>query len=489
MDRQTDDGVRLWVDGQLIIDDWEDQSPTLNSGQIQLNDFGPYDIEMEYYENGGGAVARLYWESSSTPYGIIPDNFMSPNLEALTAYGPYPLDGSWVLNWEPVLSWGPALFATTHDLYISTDFDDVNERAVTKISLSDPCYTSPRLDLDQTYYWAVDGIHPTNPDSPWEGDVWSFYIPPGGTGSIIREWWRNMGGNNMPDLYNDPRYPDYPTGRELIPDFEGPVNIWNNYGTRIHGWLRPPTTGDYRFWIATDNDGELYLSPNEDPADANRISMVRGAAPSRGWDDGDVTPSGPIFLEAGKKYYIAGLQKEETGDDNIAVAWQGPANSPVSIRVLISGEYLSPTPHDPPEAYGPYPRDGATNVEDRSPVLSWKPGLHAQAINGHRLYISPRFADVNERRPAADRGFLTEPNYPYPPPPLLLDHTYYWVVDEVSSTVPPYLWEGKVWSFTTAPCMALDNMEDYNDRGEIKGVWTDGYSSVGWGGSYPFKHP
>ncbi|MHC4547095.1 MAG: hypothetical protein ACYSYL_21720 [Planctomycetota bacterium] len=59
---------------------------------------------------------------------------MSPNLEALTAYGPDPLDGSWVLNWEPVLSWGPALFATTHDLYFSTDFDDVNERTVLKIS-------------------------------------------------------------------------------------------------------------------------------------------------------------------------------------------------------------------------------------------------------------------------------------------------------------------------------------------------------------------
>jgi hypothetical protein len=106
------------------------------------------------------------------------------------------------------------------------------------------------------------------------------------------------------------------------------------------------------------------------------------------------------------------------------------------------------------------------------------------------LYISNRFADVNERRPAAYRGALTEPNYPYPPPPLLLDHTYYWAIDEVNSSgPPPYLWKGRVWSFTTAPCMTLDNMEDYNDRGEIKGVWTDGYSSVGWGGTYPFKYP
>jgi hypothetical protein len=380
------------------------------------------------------------------------------------------------------------LFAATHNLYFSTDFDDVNERNVVAIvGLTDPCYHSPRLDLDQTYYWAVDGVNTLHGDSPWEGDVWSFTIPPGGKGSIIREWWLGIAGGVVTNLTNNAAYPDYPTGRELITTFEGPTGWADQYGTRIHGWLRPTATGDYTFWIASDDGSTLNLSTSEDPYDAVEIASVPGWTNSREWAKFPEQQSATITLQAGRRYYIAALHKEGGGGDNLAVAWQGPG---MPVREVIDGEYLSATPHDPPEAYGPYPADGATDVEDRSPILSWNPGFHVQAINGHRLYFSPSFADVNERKPAADKGALTEPNYPYPPPPLLLDQTYYWAVDEANSFGPaPYQWKGRVWSFTTAPCISLDNMEDYNDRGEIRGVWTDGYASVGWGGVYPLQYP
>ena len=53
----TDDGVRLWVDGQLLIDEWVDQGPTEWSGSITLAGQQRYNIEMDYYENGGGASA------------------------------------------------------------------------------------------------------------------------------------------------------------------------------------------------------------------------------------------------------------------------------------------------------------------------------------------------------------------------------------------------------------------------------------------------
>lgn len=57
----TDDGVRLWVDGNLVIDRWRDQPPTEWTGNIDLSD-GFHWVRMEYYERGGGAVARLWWE-------------------------------------------------------------------------------------------------------------------------------------------------------------------------------------------------------------------------------------------------------------------------------------------------------------------------------------------------------------------------------------------------------------------------------------------
>ncbi len=71
---ETDDGVRLWVDNQLIIDKWLPQSPTEWPAirTLTLTAGRAYTIKMEYYEAGGGAVARLRWSSPSTPKGIIP---------------------------------------------------------------------------------------------------------------------------------------------------------------------------------------------------------------------------------------------------------------------------------------------------------------------------------------------------------------------------------------------------------------------------------
>ena len=68
----TDDGVRLWVNNQLVIDSWVDQSPTVHTGTIALVAGQLYDIKLEYYENGGGAVMQLFWSSPSTPLQIVP---------------------------------------------------------------------------------------------------------------------------------------------------------------------------------------------------------------------------------------------------------------------------------------------------------------------------------------------------------------------------------------------------------------------------------
>ncbi|MEO1497910.1 MAG: PA14 domain-containing protein [Planctomycetota bacterium] len=68
----SDDGVRLWVNGQQIINDWIDRAPNTSVGSITLEAGQLYDIRMEYYERGGGAVARLEWASPSQPRQVIP---------------------------------------------------------------------------------------------------------------------------------------------------------------------------------------------------------------------------------------------------------------------------------------------------------------------------------------------------------------------------------------------------------------------------------
>lgn len=68
----SDDGVRLWVNNQLLNDDWTNHPPRENSGKVSLEAGKSYSIRMEYYENSGGAVAKLLWSSTSQPKQIIP---------------------------------------------------------------------------------------------------------------------------------------------------------------------------------------------------------------------------------------------------------------------------------------------------------------------------------------------------------------------------------------------------------------------------------
>ncbi len=74
----ADDGVRLYIDGVLVVDQWIDQSPAEYSYAMGLVAGQKYDIKIEYYENGGGAVAKLEWESLSLPREVIPTANLFP---------------------------------------------------------------------------------------------------------------------------------------------------------------------------------------------------------------------------------------------------------------------------------------------------------------------------------------------------------------------------------------------------------------------------
>jgi hypothetical protein len=67
----SDDGVRLWVDGKPLIDNWTDHSKRDDTGQIALT-AGAHDIKMEFYDSGYDAIAELRWESPTLPRQIIP---------------------------------------------------------------------------------------------------------------------------------------------------------------------------------------------------------------------------------------------------------------------------------------------------------------------------------------------------------------------------------------------------------------------------------
>jgi len=78
----TDDGLRLYIDGQLIIDYWQQQGPTSRMGNIYLTQ-GSHECVMEYFENGGGANASLYWTPPGQTESLVLQNEPTENSDAI----------------------------------------------------------------------------------------------------------------------------------------------------------------------------------------------------------------------------------------------------------------------------------------------------------------------------------------------------------------------------------------------------------------------
>ena len=78
----TDDGLRLYIDEQLIIDHWQDQGAVSRTGDIYLSQ-GSHECIMEYYENGGGANASLYWTPPGSTESLVLQNDNIENDDAI----------------------------------------------------------------------------------------------------------------------------------------------------------------------------------------------------------------------------------------------------------------------------------------------------------------------------------------------------------------------------------------------------------------------
>ncbi len=284
-----------------------------------------------------------------------------------------------------------------------------------------------------------------------------------GTGQILREVWEGIGGTNVSDLTNNAAYPDSPTYSDYVTLFETPTDIADNFGSRVRGYLHPATSGDYTFWVASDDSSNLWLSTSDSPADAVVIAGVDGWCPARAFDGNQGSPgtrqkSAPIALVGGQKYYIEAIYKEGGGGDNLAVAWEGP-DSPT--RSVIEGRFLSPVIR--PAARQPNPADGAIDVD--TTALEWVAGDTAVS---HKVYLSTDAtidaADLVGETQLTIQVVVLQPGV-----------TYYWRIDEVDAAGA--VTEGPVWTFSTLPLEAhfpspADGATDIESGAKLS--WTPG---------------
>jgi signal transduction histidine kinase len=151
------------------------------------------------------------------------------------------------------------------------------------------------------------------------------------------------GTNACPLFASFPDYPFHPAGREVCRVFKT-IPDWGEYNlSRMRGFLHPRVSGNYRFWIASDNSSELWLSTDANPWNARRIATV----PRFGWTAPEQWTALPsqhsdfIPLKAGETYYIEALQEQTAEAENLAVAWQEQSAAGPAINV-IDYHFLTP---------------------------------------------------------------------------------------------------------------------------------------------------
>lgn len=185
------------------------------------------------------------------------------------------------------------------------------------------------------------------------------------SGGLIFEAWFGITGSAVSALLGDPRYPSNPdqsayitefTSRQIFPD----ANSMNDYGGRMSGWIVPAVSGDYEFFIRSDDNSQLSLSLDAEPANAVVIASEDSCCgPFE--NPGAPETSAPISLTAGSRYYIEAIWKEGGGGDYCDVAWRrvGDTTAPVNLT-FIPGTVL--------ESYAPPGTFVAPDVAIVNPV-------------------------------------------------------------------------------------------------------------------------
>lgn len=174
---RSDDGVRLLLSGEWVIDNWGDHSASWNnSSPIPLEAGKTYGMRLEFYESGGDAVIELYWTPPGGKQEAIPADVLSTTyVRPLQVRLPSPANGAADVV-VPTLAWKAGEDAKFHSVYIGTspDLTAADLKSARQFDLKFfyfPAMATPGV----TYYWRVDEIEKDGVTTH-AGDVWSFMM-------------------------------------------------------------------------------------------------------------------------------------------------------------------------------------------------------------------------------------------------------------------------------------------------------------------------
>jgi len=380
-----------------------------------------------------------------------------------TAWHPNPADGAMFVQTDAALSWDPGVGAALHYVYFGETLEDVNGAAGGDFVIGTEYDPGP-LGMGKTYYWRVDS---SDGVTTQRGEVWSFTATTS-DGSLIGEYFNTMDPVGQPVLTrSDPMIDvDYGTASPA-PDV---VNE-DGFSVRWRGELLVPFSEEYTFYTRTNDGSRLWID--------EKLIVDKWAWVNRVVD----TRSEPIELVGGERYSIRMEWFNEDGNSEAHLLWESASQS----KAIVPSAAFSP----PVRAGNPRPSNEAVDAR-LMPSLKWSPGIYAAS---HDVYFgtdADAVADATKTSPEF-KGSQALGSESYDAGKLDLQTTYYWRIDEVNDTNPDSPWTGKVWSFTTADFLTMDDFEDYTDDDAANEAiwqhWIDGFGVADNGSQVGYLMP
>lgn len=156
-------------------------------------------------------------------------------------------------------------------------------------------------------------------------------------GTVYAQYYDDVSGMVLDDLTASAIFPDQPTEVAALNQLARLTKRGNDYGTLVRGYIIPPMDGSYEFFVASDDESELFLSSDASADNLRQVAHVPRWTKAEDYSQYASQRSGSISLSGGNRYYFELLHKQAGGGDHFSVAWTGPNMG----QQIISGDYLA----------------------------------------------------------------------------------------------------------------------------------------------------